>query len=196
MSRLVLASASPWRRAMLQGAGIDAEGRASGVDERAVRADGPRSLALALARAKAEAVAGQVPDRWVLGADQVVHQEGEVFGKPDGPDDHLARLQHMRGTTHELVTGWWLTGPGRPAHGVCTTRMHVRGDLTDDELAAYVATGEGAGCAGGYAAEAHGAFLFERVEGDWFNVIGLPLFEVLGALRARGWTYGEGTWAS
>ena len=122
----------------------------------------------------------------MIGADQVVHQDGEVFGKPRDPADHLARLQSMRGHTHELVTGWSLRGPGPPEDGVVITRMTVRDDLTDDELRAYVDSGEGSGCAGGYAAEGRGARLMRRVDGDWFNVIGLPVLAVWDALRARG----------
>ncbi|MCB9664187.1 MAG: septum formation protein Maf [Alphaproteobacteria bacterium] len=190
--RLVLASTSPWRLRMLRDAGLDVSGVAPGVDEEPLVGDGPVVTAALRARAKAEAVATRHPDAWVLGADQVVHAGDEVFGKPRDPVDHLARLRSLRGETHALVTAWSLRGPGLPADGVCTTRMVVRADLTDAELEAYVRSGEGSGCAGGYAAEGQGAFLFRAVEGDWFNVIGLPLLDVVGALRARGWRYGAG----
>lgn len=171
---------------MLADVGLFVTGEAAQIDESAIGGEGPREVALARARAKAKDVASRHPGAWVIGADQVVHQNGEVFGKPPNPAAHRARLASMRGCSHELVTGWVLLGPGEPAEGLCTTRMVVRGDLTEDELEAYVADGEGSGCAGGYAAEGKGAFLFERVEGDWFNVIGLPLLDVLGALRHRG----------
>lgn len=187
--QIVLASASPWRRKLLHDAGLDVLGEAARIDETDFDGEGAAGMALARARAKAADVASRHPAAWVIGADQVVHQDGERFGKPTDPADHLARLQSMRGRTHELVTGWVLVGPGTPAEGVCVTRMHVRADLTDDELAAYVANGEGRGCAGGYAAEGLGGFLFSAIEGDWFNVIGLPLFEVQTALRARGWRF-------
>ncbi len=142
------------------------------------------------AEAKAAAVAEDNPHDWVLGADQVAHQDGEMFGKPRDAADHLERLRSMRGRTHALVTAWVLVGPGEAARGVCTTRMHVRADLEEAEIRAYVLSGEGSGCAGGYAAEGHGGALFARVEGDWFNVIGLPVLDVLEALRARGWRMG------
>lgn len=174
---------------MLADVGIDAAGESPGVDERAVTADGPVALARTLALAKARAVAARHPDAWTIGADQVVHQDGDVFGKPVDPDDHRARLRAMRGHAHELVTGWAVVGPEGEAVGHRITRMVVRADLDDAELDLYVACGEGSGCAGGYAAEGRGAFLFEAVDGDWFNVIGLPVFDVLGELRRRGWRF-------
>lgn len=189
MRSIVLASTSRWRRSTLENAGLVVEAIDPGVDERAVRLDHPVALATTLASAKANAVARLRPHAWTLGADQVVHQQGEVFGKPLDPADHLARLRFLRGCTHELVTGWSVVGPEGERVGHTVTRMHVRADLTDAELEAYVASGEGTGCAGGYAAEGRGAFLFHGIEGDWFNVIGLPLFDILGELRRRGWRY-------
>ncbi len=187
MQTLVLASGSVWRRAMLEDAGIRVEAVEPNVDEASIVGDGPVDTAKRRAEAKAAVVRAARPDAWVLAADQVVHDGAEVFGKPDDPQDHRARLQGMRGRAHDLHTAWVLVGPGEPAHGVCRTRMVVRGDLDDAEIDAYVACGEGSGCAGGYAAERRGAFLFERIEGDFFNVLGLPLLDVMGAMRRRGW---------
>jgi septum formation protein len=175
---------------MLESAGLAVTCVDPGVDEDALVEVDPVRRASRLAAAKAEAVAVGREHQWVIGADQVVHLHGEVFGKPRDPADHLARLRSMRGRHHELVTGWALRGPGAPGDGVVVTTMRVRADLTDQELSDYVATGEGAGCAGGYMAEAQGAFLFEAVDGDWFNIVGLPLFELMTALRARGWRCG------
>jgi septum formation protein len=187
---IVLASTSATRKRILEDAGIDVRCEASGVDERAVRDPDPERLALNLARAKACAVASRFPSAWVLGADQVVFDGSEVFGKPDDPADHERRLTSMRGRAHDLITAVVLIGPEGESVEMDRTRMHVRGDITDDEIRAYVQSGEGSWCAGGYAAEGRGAFLFERIEGDFFNVLGLPLHRVLGMLRARGWRYG------
>lgn len=189
MNRIVLASTSPWRRRMLADVGIEASAEAPGVDERAVVAEGPVALARTLALAKARAVSQRHPEAWTIGADQVVHQDGEVFGKPIDAEDQRRRLRSLRGRSHELVTGWAVVGPDGEAVGHRVTRMHVRADVDDAEIDAYVACGEGAGCAGGYAAEGRGAFLFERADGDWFTVIGLPVFDVLGELRRRGWRF-------
>lgn len=190
MTALVLASKSPWRRRMLQDAGIEAVCEASGFDESSVQRDHPFDLVRELAKRKAEAVALKHPDAWVLGADQVLVHGGEVVGKPCDPTDHFERLASLRGQTHSLVTGYALIGPGPGAYGHEVTRLTMRADITDDELRRYVSTREGSGCAGGYAAEGHGAFLFSSIDGDWFNVLGLPLLTILDHLRARGWRYG------
>lgn len=193
MPVLILASTSASRRKILEDAGVDVICEAPGVDERGVHDPEPESLARTLAERKAAAVGARHRDGWVLGADQVVWDGREVFGKPRDPADHVARLTAMRGASHELITAFCLLGPGGVRDiGVERTRMYVRADLGDDEIAAYVATGEGSSCAGGYAAEARGAFLFERVDGDWFNVLGLPLFRVLDRLRAHGWRFPGG----
>lgn len=187
MRDLILASTSPWRRQMLETAGIRLRCESSGFDERSVTEPDAARLALALARSKAMVVAQRFPDAWVIGADQVVTDGVSAWGKPSDPIDHRRQLLAMRGTTHDLVTGFCVIGPGIDESGVETTRMVVRADLEEAEIEAYVATGEGSGCAGGYAVEGRGVFLFERIEGDWFNVIGLPLLRVLTALRKHGW---------
>lgn len=184
---LVLASGSVWRQKVLESAGVRCEALASGVDEEAVTLRDPCELARTLARLKAQAVAARRPGALVIGADQVAHMAGECFGKPKGPEDHLARLKRLRGRTHELVTGVCIVGPESEDIFDVRTKVRFRSDLTDGDLKAYVASGEGAGSAGGYEAEHRGAVLIDRIEGDWFNVIGLPLYRVLPVLRERGW---------
>lgn len=190
MRAIVLASASSSRRKMLEEAGVRAIAVASGVDEEAVREPDPVALAVALARAKAAAVGARFPEAWVIGADSVAHLDGEAFGKPTSAEEHRARLRRLRGRTHALVTAWCVVGPEGEAYGHASSPVTVRADVTDDEIDAYVAHGDGGGCAGGYTAEGQGAFLFERIDGDWFNVVGLPLYQVLGELRRRGWRFG------
>lgn len=183
--RLILASESPWRRELLERAGVPCEGRAHTVDEYALVEADPvvraRELALAKARSLADAT-----DSWVLGADQVCHLDGHIFHKPVDADDHLDQLRALRGRTHELVTGVALVGPGVEEVFDERTRITLR-ELGDDELRAYLATGEGGGCAGGYQVEGQGAQLIERVDGDWFNVVGLPVLRVVSVLRSHGW---------
>lgn len=197
MDRVWLASTSPWRRRLLQAAGVRVEVEAPGTDERAVDLPDPVALARELARRKALAVAERHPGDWVIGSDQVGFDPrvGEPFGKPEDPDDHLMRLRALVGRPHVLVTGVALIRVG--VDGAVEeevfderTTLHVRADLSEDELRAYVATGEGSGCAGGYAVEGLGAFLFDRIDGDWFNVVGLPLLGLMSALRRRGWRFG------
>jgi septum formation protein len=194
MPELILASTSPTRRALLEAAGLRVTCVGPGVDERAASAGltDPVEIASRLARAKALAVAARYPEAFVLGADQVVTDGVEVWGKPANPEEHLRQLQRLRGRPHDLVSSYCLLGPATDAapasdEGVERTRLWVRADLDDDELRAYVATGEGAGCAGGYAIEGRGGQLFERVDGDWYNILGLPMFRVISALRRQGW---------
>ncbi|MCB9678416.1 MAG: septum formation protein Maf [Alphaproteobacteria bacterium] len=187
MRPIVLASTSPYRARILAEAGIPYVVVPPGVDETAFADPDPAKRAVAIAVAKARAVAS---DGIVLAADQVVYDpdSGEVFGKPRDTDDHVRRLLGLRGRTHDLVTGWAVVCDGALRSGVERTRITVR-DVSEAEIRAYVATGEASGCAGGYAAEARGGFLIERVEGDWLNVIGLPLFRVWDALRDLGWRF-------
>jgi len=184
---LVLASASPWRLELLRSAGLDVRGVAADVDEAAIQEVDPRQTAMARARAKAEAVGARVGSAaLVVGADQVAHLDGESFGKPTDDASWLARLKQLRGQVHTLSTGVALLHQGACTTFAVDSRVRFRADLRDDELEAYVAHGEARGCAGGYMAEGRGAWLLEHVEGDWNNVIGLPLFALLGELRLRG----------
>lgn len=174
---------------MLAAAGFEVEPVAPGVDESIPEMD-PVARAVALSRRKALAVAEVRPDAWVIAADQVVTDGIAVWGKPKDAHDHLAGLKAMRGRSHDLVTGFTVVAPDWEESGHERTRLWVRADLTDDELAAYVATAEGRHCAGGYAIEGLGGFLFERVDGDFFNILGLPLLRVIAVLRAHGWRFG------
>jgi len=196
MAKLVLASTSPMRRQLLEAAGFRPEVVPSAVDEGACVVEDPVERVAALARAKAEAVARSYPvgeGFVVIGADQVVFdpEVGEAWGKPPSAAVHLERLRAMRGRTHHLVTAWAVISSAGTRCGCDLTRLTLRSDLDDAELSAYVDTGEARYCAGGYAAEGHGMFLFERIDGDWSNVMGLPMGSVLTVLRDLGWRYGS-----
>jgi septum formation protein len=177
--RLILASASPARRALLAAAGIDAEVMVSGVDESVVEAEDAYALCLALARMKARTVAAGLaadPTALVLGCDSVLAFEGEIFGKPSGPDEAAKRWMMMRGRSGVLHTGHHLTGlvSGRQAEGVGTTVVHFA-DISDAEIEAYVATGEPLNVAGAFTLDGRGGAFVDRIEGDPGNVIGLSL---------------------
>ncbi|GJE03371.1 Maf family protein [Methylobacterium isbiliense] len=188
---LLLASASPTRRALLEAAGLPVETRSPGIDERALEAerpgDGPQDLARRLATAKALAVAAASPDRVVVGADQVLDLDGEVFHKPAdlrGARDHLARLQ---GRTHALHAAVAVAVGGRLADAfVETARLAMRpldGAAIDTYLA--VAGARVLGSVGAYQLEGPGIHLFARIEGDHTTILGLPLLPLLARLRAR-----------
>lgn len=177
--RLILASASPARRALLTAAGIEAEVMVSGVDESVVEAEDAYTLCLALARMKARTIAAQLnadPGVVVLGCDSVLEFEGEIFGKPANAEEATKRWMRMRGHSGVLHTGHHLTSlvSGRQAEDVGMTTVHFA-DISDDELAAYVATGEPLNVAGAFTLDGRGGAFVERIEGDPGNVIGLSM---------------------
>lgn len=184
---LVLASGSPFRRQMLAAAGIPCRGVEHGVDERSVVVGDPVLLARALAMAKAVDVAAREPEALVIGADQVVHLDGRRFDKPSSAAEQEEHLRALRGKTHTLVTGVALVSSSGRSGFEVSTRVRFRGDVSDSEIAAYVATGEGRGSAGGYEIEARGVQLAEHIDGSWFNIVGLPLLPLITALREQGW---------
>jgi len=188
MKRLVLASTSPWRLQLLGEAGILAEAIAPAVDEELIVGTGPIETAQMRATAKATAVAKECPSTLVVGADQVIHMDGETIGKPDDDTVWFQRLRQMRGRAHQLTTAVALVDGDGAEEFAVTTEVRFRGDLTDEELHAYIASGEARGCAGGYMIERRGAWLVESIEGDWLNVIGLPVLHLVSRLRARGWS--------
>lgn len=175
---LVLASASPARRNLLVSAGIDPEIEVSGVDESVVIAATAEALTAELARLKAQAVArrrkhGNV---LVLGCDSLLAFDGQIFGKPDGPDDAIKRWLSMSGRSGTLHTGHCLIDleSGRVAQGVGSTTIHFA-QLTQEEIEAYVGTGEPLHVAGAFTIDGLGGPFVERIEGDHGNVVGLSL---------------------
>lgn len=204
----VLASASPSRRRLLEQAGLAPITRVSGVDEEAIEdrmQDRPvPEVALALARAKAEAVVAsqQAPEgALVLGCDSIFEVDGVRLGKPPSADEALRRWQWMRGRDGNLHTGHWLIDTRSGAstgEAVSTTVSMV--DADDDEIACYIATGEPLKVAGGFTLDDLGAPYVAGIDGDPGNVIGVSLPAVrrmAGALGHRwpdvvGWGRAEG----
>ena len=173
---------------MLRDAGIEAEGVAPGVDESTIVGAIPPETARHRAVAKAVEVSARRPENLVIGADQVAHLDGEAFGKPTSTEDWRRRLGALRGRTHTLTTAVAIAEDGALADSFAVdTHVSFRADLSDDEIEDYIASGEGRACAGGYMAEKRGAWLVETIDGDWQNVIGLPLLPLLARLRARGY---------
>jgi len=180
---LLLASASPARRRLLEQADIAHRVQVSGVDEEAIRDPDPIRLVQRLARAKAEAVAAR-PQTFmppsdtpvaVLGCDSVLVFCGEVYGKPADLSEAIARWRRMSGGRAELHTGHCLLRPGLPTLLATVSTGVVFASLDEATIAAYVATGEPLACAGGFALEGRGGLLVERLEGCCSNVIGLSL---------------------
>jgi septum formation protein len=176
--RLVLASASPARLNLLRQAGLDPEVIVSGVDEDAVAAPTPAELALALAEAKASVVAArpEVSGALVIGCDSVLELDGRPLGKPADPEEATARWKAMRGRAGTLQTGHcvWDTVSGRYASGTASTVVRF-GDPTDEEIAAYVASGEPLHVAGAFTLDGRSAPFIDGIDGDHGNVIGISL---------------------
>lgn len=187
MKQIVLASSSPRRSSLLRQIGIPFEIVPPDVDEsRYIFGDDPAGTAERLALAKAKSAAGRVDarGRLVLGADTVVLFEGEFIGKPKDAEDAFAMLQKLAGRAHRVLTGFALLDPrtNRAVTGHEWTTVTMR-KLTDAEIRAYVDTGEPLDKAGSYGAHAQGAGLVTRVEGCFYNVIGLPLARLLVELK-------------
>ncbi len=194
MTTLVLASASPARLATLQSAGVEPVVVVSGVDESQVTGLQPAELALQLAELKCAAVAARddLPAAaLVLGCDSVLELDGEALGKPDDAADATRRWQAMRGRTGVLHSGHSLrdTTTGHVAAATASTRVHFA-DVTDDEIAAYVATGEPLHVAGAFTVDGLGGAFVAGIEGDHHTVVGvsLPLLRELLAELGHGWT--------
>ena len=194
MTALVLASASPARLATLRSAGLDPVVIVSGVDESQLDGLPPAELALQLAELKCAAVAerGDLPAQaLVLGCDSVLELDGEALGKPESADVAEQRWRAMRGRTGVLHTGHCLreTSSGRVAAATASTTVHFA-DVSDEEIAAYVATREPLHVAGAFTVDGLGGAFVRGIEGDHHNVVGvsLPLVRELAAELGHPWT--------
>jgi len=192
VTSLVLASASPARLATLRSAGIEPVVAVSAVDEPAVLAAAgpvePAQAVLLLARAKARDVAPAHPGALVLGCDSMLELDGAVLGKPADAAEAADRWRAMRGRAGRLHTGHWLVdgrGDGAETGATSTTVVHFA-DVTDEEVAAYVATGEPLWVAGAFTVDGLGGPYVERVEGDHHGVVGLSLPLLRTLLAERG----------
>ncbi|MBM0126642.1 Maf family protein [Pimelobacter simplex] len=194
MPTFVLASASPARLATLRSAGLDPRVIVSGVDESQVTDVPPAELALRLAELKCVAVAARddVPaDGLVLGCDSVLELDGVALGKPGDADDAVRRWQAMRGRSGVLHTGHCLhdRASTHQVAATASTTVHFA-DVTDDEIAAYVATGEPLHVAGAFTVDGLGGGFVTGIEGDHHNVVGVSLPLLRGMVRELGhsWT--------
>ena len=181
---LLLASTSPQRRAILEELGLPFEVVAPRYEERDDDGLVPAELVRAHAAGKARSVAGEAAGRVVLGVDTAVVVDGRVLGKPADGREAGEMLALLSGRAHEVVSGLCLLGAGWEAVEHEETRVEFR-RLSQEEIDAYVATGEWHGRAGGYAIQSRGAALVERVEGDYLNVVGLPAALLVSLLAER-----------
>ncbi len=183
---ILLASASPRRRELLAQVGIACVVQPAEIDETPLPGERPVDYVLRVARAKATAVADSADDvSTVLGADTGVVIDGELLGKPSGPEAACAMLRRLSGRTHEVISAVVVIRGARVSSRVVTTRVTMR-VLHDAEIAAYCATEEPYDKAGGYAVQGHAAAFISHLEGSYTGVVGLPLFETVELLSEVG----------
>ena len=180
---LVLASASPRRRALLEQLGIPLHVDPAHLDENVRPTETPERYVLRLAREKAEAVQLRHEDATVLAADTSVVLGGAVLGKPATPDEALAMLRSLSGRSHHVLTAVAVAGAGERLVRAAVSFAPA----TEAELRWYVSTGEPMDKAGAYAVQGIGGFLVERIEGSHSTLVGLPLVETLALLREAGY---------
>jgi septum formation protein len=179
---LVLASASPRRRELLRCAGIAFEAQAADIPEDPIPGENAQRYAERLAREKALAVARLRPQDCVLGADTVVVVDGQILGKPSDAADAACLLRLLSGREHRVITGVCLVYQDQPVVASETTVVTVS-EITEQEIADYVASGEPMDKAGAYAIQGIASRWIPRIEGDYSNVVGLPVALVFRMLR-------------
>jgi septum formation protein len=176
VTAVILASASPARLAVLRAAGLDPEVIVSGVDESAFTADAPAELAGLLAQAKAAAVAARLADGLVIGCDSLLDLDGRALGKPASAGQAASHWREMSGRAGTLVTGHCVisAATGQQAAAVAATRVQF-GTPSEEEIAAYVASGEPLTVAGAFTLDGRGGWFVDRIDGDHGTVLGVSL---------------------
>jgi septum formation protein len=187
-SRVILASASPRRRQLLLLVGINHEVRPADVDETQLPGEAPDAHAERLARAKAHAIAEHEPGAVVIAADTIVVVDGDVLGKPRDGHDARAMLRRLSGRTHTVLTAVAVARATRTESALESVAVTFRA-LSDDEIDAYIATGEPMDKAGAYGIQGFGATIVERVDGDYFSVMGLGLRRLVELMARVGAPY-------
>ena len=172
--RVILASGSPRRRALLSDIGWSFEVVVHDIDESPRFGESPEALCLRLAELKARDAADRYKNVLVIGADTIVLMDGVVLGKPADKADAVRMLSLLQGGTHEVLTGFAVVWNGLTRSRVEKTAVRFR-SLDDDDIQSYVDTKEGLDKAGAYAIQGKGSLLVAGIEGDYFNVVGLPL---------------------
>ena len=182
---IVLASASPRRQELLKNAGINCVVRPANIEELQRAGEDPAAFAERMARDKARAVRNYAPGNVILGADTVVVAGDQILGKPSDPEDAARILRLLAGRQHFVITGVCLIGTDFEDLRSERTAVHFT-PLTDAEIRDYVATGEPLDKAGAYAVQGRASRWISKIEGDYFNVVGLPVDLVYRMLREHG----------
>ncbi|QRN86104.1 septum formation inhibitor Maf [Clostridia bacterium] len=182
--KLILASASPRRKEILSSMGYQFQVEPSNIEERQNPELPPKEIAADLARQKAVDISKKYPNEIVLGADTIVVLDDKVLGKPKDEDDAFCMLQSLRGREHQVITGVALVKNEKIHCFSVTTKVWMM-DASDEQLKAYVRTKEPLDKAGSYGIQGKGALLVEKIEGDYFNVVGLPIQKIAHVLSQK-----------
>ncbi|MFC4767902.1 Maf family protein [Effusibacillus consociatus] len=187
VNKLVLASGSPRRRELLSGLGLPFDVIVSDVDETIEEQMPPEEMVRTLAYRKASAVSNTLQDGIVIGSDTIVVLDGQVLGKPVDEQDARSMLSRLQGRAHTVYSGVAVieASTGRHLVGHRSTLVHMR-SLTDAEIVAYVQTGEPMDKAGSYAIQGIGSTIVDRIDGDYFTVVGLPMELLASMLTSFG----------
>lgn len=186
--RVILASGSPRRHDLLEMIGIAHEVVPADIDELYVPGEGPVAHVERLAREKGAEIAGRFPGALVISADTIVVIDGEVLGKPCDPAEARRMLVRLSGRTHTVLTAVAASLRGRMESGVEEVAVTFR-TLSDSAIASYVDTAEPMDKAGAYGIQGYGATIVERIDGDYFSVMGLALGRLIALLARLGVTY-------
>ena len=185
---LTLASQSPRRKALLTQLGLTFTVRVADIDETMTPGTAPEDAVAEVSARKAHAVAADAaPDQVIIAADTIVVIDGRILGKPHSPEGAAEMLRTLSGRTHQVMTGVTVLRGGRQETVTEISRVSFR-PLTEGEIAAYIATGDPMDKAGSYGVQGLAAAFVERIDGDYFNVMGLPLCRLTGMLRRFGVT--------
>ena len=182
LNKIILASASPRRRELLTRENFNFCVFPSNAKEESECDTDPRDLALANARLKAEEVSEKFPNCPVLGADTIVVLNGEVFGKPKDVPSALEMLRTLSGSTHNVVSGIAVRYQGKTVTSFEQTKVTFR-KIDDDEIMSYIESGEPFDKAGGYGIQDKASVFVKKIDGDYFNVVGLPVFNFFSVLK-------------
>jgi len=185
MHSLILASSSPRRKELLENLQIPFEVSSSDVDESYNPELSPEEIVMELATRKAKFVSTAHPSSFVIGSDTVVFAEGQVLGKPSSHAEAFDMIKMLSGSTHSVYTGVSIVTPDQDIQFYEKTDV-VFWDLTDEEINAYINTGESFDKAGGYGIQGFGSTLVKAISGDYFAVVGLPVSRTIRELRKLG----------
>ena len=182
--KIILASASPRRKELMALAGIPFEARPVDADETILCCTPPEGAVMMLATRKAQLAAEHFPDDLIIGADTIVAVGKHIYGKPDTSEEAFEMLSALSCKTHQVFTGVCIYTKSGHRNAFCTRTDVTFFPLSEEEIRAYIATGEPMDKAGAYGIQGKGALLVEKIDGDYYNVVGLPISRLVRELKS------------